>query len=166
MKATSTYSFQPTAADANNDPLTFSIANKPAWAVFHTATGALTGPPSTADVGSYGNITISVSDGKASASLAPFAVSVQQAASGSVSLSWIPPTQRTDDTALTNLAGYKIQYGTDSAALNQTIDLNNAGLTSYVVENLAPATYYFTIKAYTSTGEESDPSNVVSKVVQ
>jgi hypothetical protein len=35
-----------------------------------------------------------------------------------------------------------------------------------VIENLAPATYYFAIQAYTATGEESDLSNVVTKTVQ
>jgi len=166
VKANASYSFRPTATDANGDALTFAIANKPAWAAFNAAIGELIGTPTAAQVGSYGNIVISVSDGKASVSLAPFAVTVMQGANGSVTLTWIPPTQKTDETALTNLAGYKIQYGTDSSALNQTIDLKNPGLSTYVVENLTPATYYFAIQAYTSTGEESDPSNVVTKIVQ
>src|SRR5688500_178901 len=32
------YSFQPQATDADNGPLTFSIASKPAWATFDAAT--------------------------------------------------------------------------------------------------------------------------------
>jgi hypothetical protein len=39
-------------------------------------------------------------------------------------------------------------------------------MSSYVVENLAPGTYYFAIRAYTSSGAESTESNVVAKVVQ
>jgi hypothetical protein len=166
VKANASYTFQPTAVDANGDALMFSVANKPTWAMFNTITGALSGTPSASEVGTYSGIVVSVSDGKATVSLAPFAVTVAQAANGSVTLNWTPPTQKTDETVLSNLAGYKIQYGTDSAALNQTIDLKTAGVSSYLVENLSPATYYFAIKAYTSTGEESDPSNVVSKVVQ
>src|SRR5262245_29925611 len=46
------YTFTPTAKDADSaDKVTFTIANKPAWAAFDTATGALTGTPSAQDVG-------------------------------------------------------------------------------------------------------------------
>jgi hypothetical protein len=37
------YSFQPDASDADADPLTFSIRNKPAWASFSTGSGRLSG---------------------------------------------------------------------------------------------------------------------------
>ena len=39
-------------------------------------------------------------------------------------------------------------------------------MSSYVVENLAPGTYYFAVRAYTSSGAESANSNVVTKNVQ
>jgi len=39
-------------------------------------------------------------------------------------------------------------------------------MSSYVIENLAPATYYFAVRAYTSSGSESANSNIASKVVQ
>src|SRR5690606_14809408 len=54
------YSFQPTANDADNDSLTFSITNKPAWASFSTSTGRLWGTPSSA--GTFENIVIRVTD--------------------------------------------------------------------------------------------------------
>lgn len=61
------YSFLPTAGDpdttAPNNTLTFAITNKPSWASFNPAIGALTGTPGNADVGNYDNIVISVSDG-------------------------------------------------------------------------------------------------------
>jgi hypothetical protein len=50
--------------------------------------------------------------------------------------------------------------------LSQTIQVSNAGLTTYMIENLSPGTYYFAVKAYTSTGTESESSNVVSKTIQ
>ncbi|TCK60450.1 DUF1566 domain-containing protein [Seleniivibrio woodruffii] len=71
------YSFSPTASDADNDTLTFSITNKPEWATFSTTTGALTG---TAVTGTYTGITISVTDGKATTSLAPFTITVTPSA--------------------------------------------------------------------------------------
>jgi hypothetical protein len=63
------YSFVPTASDAENDPLTFSITNKPAWASFNTASGELSGTPTNSDTGTTTGIVIRVSDGTTSASL-------------------------------------------------------------------------------------------------
>jgi len=97
------YSFKPTASDANGDTLTFSIQNKPAWATFSSASGQLSGTPQAADVGSYANIVISVSDGKDSAQLAAFSITVEQVAIGSATLSWTAPTQNVDGTPLTDL---------------------------------------------------------------
>ena len=70
------YSFIPTANDTLGDTLTFSIANKPAWAAFDTTTGALTGTPTNADVGTTTSIIISVSDGALGANLAAFNLTV------------------------------------------------------------------------------------------
>jgi hypothetical protein len=91
---------------------------------------------------------------------------VSDVATGSASLSWTPPTRNTDGSTLTNLAGYKIYYGTSSGALNKTVQISNAGVSSYVIENLSPATYYFAVKAYTTTGVESALSNTASKVIR
>jgi hypothetical protein len=166
VNAGSAYVFRPTAADSDGDTLTFAIANKPTWATFSSATGQLAGTPTSASAGTYANVVISVSDGNASAALSPFAITVADASNGAASLMWTPPTQNTDGTTLTNLAGYRIVYGTAATQLTQTIQVTNAGMSSYVVENLAPGTYYFAIRAYTSSGAESADSNVVAKVVQ
>ena len=157
------YAFRPTAADADGDTLTFSIANRPAWATFNAATGQLSGTPAATSAGTYSNIVISVSDGKASAALAAFSITVVDVSNGAASLTWTPPTQNTDGSTLTNLAGYRIVYGTSAAQLTQTIQVANAGMSSYVVDNLAPGTYYFAVRAYTSSGAESADSNVVAK---
>jgi len=76
VNAGTAYSFSPTASDSNGSPLTFSIENMPSWATFNKATGLLSGRPSTADVNSYSNIIISVSNGSATAALAAFSISV------------------------------------------------------------------------------------------
>ena len=47
-KTTLPYSFQPVAADADGDKLTFSIAGKPDWATFNPSNGALAGTRPTA----------------------------------------------------------------------------------------------------------------------
>jgi len=159
------FDFQPSASDANGDALGFSISGKPAWMAFETSTGRLTGTPTGAQVGTYANITITVNDGSASKSLAPFSVNVTQMSTGSATLSWNPPTTNTDGSSLANLAGYKIYYGSSATALTQSIQITNPGLTTYVVSNLGPGTTYFAIAAYSSTGVESQQSAVGSKTI-
>jgi hypothetical protein len=166
VKAGNAYSFRPTATDGDNDVLKFSIANRPAWVSFNSTTGQLSGTPTGASAGTYSNIVISVSDGKASAALKAFSITVTDEQIGAAALYWEPPTTNTDGSTLTNLAGYRIVYGAAATQLTQTIQLANAGLSSYVVENLAPGTYYFAVRAYTSKGAESADSNVVTRVVR
>lgn len=84
---------------------------------------------------------------------------------GIATLSWMPPTQNTDGSGLTNLAGYRVSFGASATALTSTIQIANPGVSSYMVSNLPPGTHYFAVRAYTSTGVESRNSNVVSKVV-
>jgi hypothetical protein len=160
------YSFQPTASDADSDPLTFSITNAPSWATFSTATGRLQGTPTASNVGTFSNIVIRVSDGKTTTSLAAFNITVLAVASGSATLSWTPPTLNTDGSPLTNLAGYRVYWGPAAGNYPNSLTLNNAGLTSYVVSNLAPGTYHFVVAARNSAGAESAVSNSGSKTIQ
>jgi hypothetical protein len=167
VTAGNAYAFTPTAKDANGDTLAFSISNKPAWATFSTTTGRLSGTPSSAQTGTYSNIVIKVSDGKASASLPAFSIAVNSTptTNGSATLSWTPPTQNTNGTSLTNLAGYRIYYGKSASTMTQRISVPNPGVSRYVVEDLASATWYFTVRAYTTTGVESAASNTATKTV-
>lgn len=159
----SSYSFQPSASDPEGASLAFSIQNKPSWATFSTTTGRLSGTPSAS--GTTTGIVISVSDGTNSVSLPAFSIAANSVTLGSAALSWVAPTQNTDGSSLTDLAGYRIVYGTSASALNQTIELSNPSLTSYVVDQLAPGTWYFAVKAYTASGTESSLSNVASKTI-
>lgn len=160
-----TYSFTPTASDPGGLPLTFSVASKPAWAGFSATTGTLSGTPATGDVGTYANVTITASNGTARSSLAPFSIAVQGTSLGSVTLSWAPPTTRTDGTPLTNLAGYRVSYGTAPGSYPNSVALNNAGLSTYVVDNLPAGTYYFVITALDANGLESSYSNAATRTV-
>jgi Putative Ig domain len=159
------YSFTPTAADAGGDALTFSVQNAPSWASFNSGTGELSGTPTLADVGTFSKIILSVSDGTRSASLPQFSIAVSESAQGNATLTWVPPTQNTDGTALTNLAGYRIYYGSRANALTQTIQIDNPGTTDYVVSNLTAGTWYFAITAVSSTHAESAESTVENSAV-
>lgn len=81
-----------------------------------------------------------------------------------LTLSWDAPTQNADGTALLNLMGYRIYYGTTPQIPN-VIDVGNPGLTTYVVENLTAGTYYFAVAAYNSAGVESSQTPEVSATV-
>jgi hypothetical protein len=162
----SAYAFTPSATDPSGNALTFSVLNLPSWANFSSSTGELWGTPTSANVGTYSNIVISVSDGLASASLAPFSIAVSGPASGNATVNWSAPTQNTDGSPLTNLAGFHIYYGTSPSNLNNTAEIANPGTTSYTINNLAAGTWYFSVNAYTSAGVESAISNTASTTIQ
>lgn len=166
VKIGATYSFTPTASDADGDSLTFSIENMPTWASFTASTGTLSGTPTFGDIRNYSNIIISVSDGTASASLSAYAIEVTDVGSFSVTLSWMPPTQNEDDSALLDLAAYKFYYGLSEGNYPNEIYIDNPGLSSYTVENLTANTYYFVVTAISQSGAESIFSNVVTWDVQ
>lgn len=164
LRANQPYTFLPTASDPDGDKLTFTIQNKPAWATFDAASGMLVGTPSSSYTGRFPGIRIVASDGKSTTELPAFDITVvATATNGSATLAWQPPTENVDGTPLTNLAGYVIRYGTSLTTLTQEVRIANPGITTSVVENLAPATWYFTVSAFTTTGVESSASDPGSK---
>ena len=161
----SSYFFQPSAQDPNGDRLTYAISGMPSWATFDTATGILRGTPVESQIGSYNNIVISVSDGSNTVSLTAFNLTVIAVGTGTATLSWSPPTVNTDGTSLTNLGGYRIYFGTSEADLNDMVEVDSPGITSYVVQGLVAGTHYFAISAFNSSGVESAMKMVGSKTI-
>jgi len=165
-KAGQPYSFKATAQDADGDPLTFSIQNKPSWATFDASNGTLYGTPTSANVATFANIVISANDGKASASLPSFAITVAAASTGSITVSWVPPTQNMDGTPVTGLSGFRVFYGTASRQYAQSLLVSSPSLRSVVVEGLSPGTtWYFGVKSVSNTGVESEYSNEAVKTL-
>lgn len=169
-KPNAVYRFQPTASDPDGDTLSFQIENKPVWATFNTVTGELSGTPTLAHEGSYAGIVITASDGKASAQLQAFSITVSESAgaatgSASVTLAWTAPTENVDGSALTDLSGFVIAYGKSSDALSQSVVVDNPSVDRYVVDSLEPGTYYFAVRAIAGSGAESELSQTVSKAV-
>jgi hypothetical protein len=168
------YGFQSWATDNTGRAVSYSIKNKPAWATFDSRYGHLYGVPTSSNVGTYSNIVISATDGLTVASLPAFSINVTGQAvsggpgtgtSGSATLHWHPPTQNTNGSTLSNLAGYVISYGTNANSLSSTLKVTNAGLTSYQIDGLAHGTYYFAVSAYNSSGQTSALSGKVSKSI-
>lgn len=85
---------------------------------------------------------------------------------GEATLTWTAPTTNEDGSALTDLAGYRIYYGTSETTMTTQIQLANPGLLTYVVPNLTPATWYFNMTAYTTANRESAHTNFVTKTIE
>jgi Putative Ig domain len=159
------YSFTPTAHDADaSDKVTFTIANKPGWAAFDAATGALTGTPAATDIGASQPIEIAATDGVAVTSLPTFTITVAAGSttSKSVSLAWTPPTQNSDGSSLVDLKGYKIHYGAESQNYTSSVSVDNPGLTRFVIDSLPAGKVYIAMTAYNASGAESPFSQEVT----
>jgi hypothetical protein len=86
------------------------------------------------------------------------------AATKTATLTWAEPTTNTNGQALTNLAGYKILYGTSASSLSSVVQITNPSTLTYAISNLkAGTTWYFSILAYNTSGVDSPASAVVSK---
>jgi len=157
------YTFRPLATDPEGDALAFSVSGKPSWATFSTATGALNG---ITQAGTFANIVISVSDGKTTRSLPAFTIAVNAANSGQAALSWSAPTQNSDGSALTDLAGYRVHHGTSADKFDEVIEIDGSTNTSYTFTQLPSGTHYFAVASFNSAGTESELSAVGSKTIQ
>jgi hypothetical protein len=167
VMAGSAYSFTPTEKPATAG-VTFSVRNAPPWASFDTHTGTLSGTPQADDVGTYADIVISATAEGASASLAPFSIQVLPApppVTGSLTLMWDPPTTYVDGSPLTELSGYRIWYGQKAGALTQALLVTDPNATSFVIDDLSGGTWYFSVQALTTDGEDSALSDVASGTI-
>ena len=160
-----TYEFQPSASDPNGEALHFEVTNLPSWADFDASTGRLSGTPSDGDVGTFPGIVVSVANSTRSSSLAPFTLTVTQIATGTATVSWLPPLKNTDGSTLLDLHGFQIHFGRSAASLNQVVKISNASISRHVIDNLSSGAWYFAVSAINSRGNQSALSGVRSKVV-
>jgi hypothetical protein len=184
------YAFRPAAFSSTGKTVQYSIHGQPAWAAFNSSTGALTGTPTSADVGVNVGVQVSASDGTTSAALPAFEITVNPPASaatgststlastgsntpstanstvGSVTVGWVAPTANTNGTNLSNLSGFKIYYGTASKQYTSSITVSSPTALSYVVTTLTVGqTYYFAVAAVSTAGTESAYSPEVSATI-
>jgi hypothetical protein len=169
------YDLVPRAQDADGDTLAFSVENRPEWATFDTTSGRLSGTPAAGHVGTSSEIIISVSDGRTSVALPAFSITVALAGiadiepvtvdGNAVALSWDVPTRTMMGQTLADLSGYRIHYGKHPDVLSESVEIKSAGANTFVVQDLAPGTYYFAVRAVTENGSQSSLSNVISRVI-
>ncbi|MBS0422721.1 MAG: fibronectin type III domain-containing protein [Proteobacteria bacterium] len=124
-----------------------------------TATVASTTPPKTATTTPPSGSGTAVSGGTKTTPVKPVPTS------GVATLDWMPPTSNSDGSALTNLAGYTVYYGTSPNDLSQSVKVSNPGLATYSVTGLASGTWYFAVTSYSADGVESGRTNTVSTTI-
>ena len=87
--------------------------------------------------------------------------------SESALLSWTPPTQNEDGTALTDLSHYYAYYGDtgqDPTKFPNKVQIGG-NLSSFMIEALPEGTWCFAMTAVNSAGAESEFSNVACKTI-
>src|SRR5688572_4383864 len=84
---------------------------------------------------------------------------------GTATINWSAPTRNSDGTTLTDLASYKVLYGTSSGNLNMSKAVSDPRATSTSIGSLGQGTWYFAVRAVNSKGVESNSSSTVSKVI-
>jgi hypothetical protein len=162
------YDFSPNAFDPDGDPLRFEIVGKPIWASFDPGTGHLYGTPPTGTSGTFGGVEIQVTDGKAKTALPVFSILVLEfapATSGSAALNWTRPTQNTDGTALTDLAGYRVYFGLSPSGPMEAREITDPSATSTSIAPLGAGTWYFAISSFNKAGVESARTGTVSLTI-
>src|SRR5258706_289371 len=85
---------------------------------------------------------------------------------GSVTATWVAPVISADGTTLTDLAGYRVYYGTASGTYSKSVTVTDRTATSYTIANLPIGTYFVTVTAFDASNNESARSPEVSKTIQ
>jgi hypothetical protein len=84
---------------------------------------------------------------------------------GTATVNWTAPTLNTDGSALTDLAGFKVVYGTSATSLNQTKTVSDARATNTTLPALGAGTWYFAVRAFNAAQVESANSSVGQKTI-
>lgn len=87
---------------------------------------------------------------------------------GRIVITWQPPTQNTNGTPLTDLAGFKVYQASTEAGLRTATPVPVAGAakTSLVVDNAPVGMVWTEVTAYNAAGVESDRSARVAQDVK
>ena len=109
------------------------------------------------------NITVSSTDGTIHTIEITIIGVDENVATANITLSWIPPAEREDNSSLSlsAIAGYKIYYGTTPGQYPNSTTVNDGSATGYTLNNLSSATYYLVVTTIDTSGRESQYSSEV-----
>jgi hypothetical protein len=154
-------SVQIVASDADGDVLTYSASNLPAGLAINSATGLISGVPTT--VGTK-TVTVTVADYAASAS-ASFSFAVNNditppSKPGTPTITLVSGKPRLTWTASTDnvgVAGYIIYRETKNGSIDT--EVGRSTTTTFTDLSATSRTWYYAVKAYDAAGNVSNRSN-------
>lgn len=84
-----------------------------------------------------------------------------------ISLTWVAPSEREDNTGilLSEIAGYKIYYGSSQDFYSGSVDINDRSTAGYTFRNFSAGTYYFVITTLDTNGQESPFSSEIQLII-
>ncbi len=153
-----TLSSQVQASDPENDTLLFTATNLPTWINLNSSDGQVTASPTSNDIGVYRDIRLTVSDSTHTVVLGPYTIEVVDQLY-SVDITWQPTLTNEDDEPIENITGYKIQWGPASGVYTNSIKVSGQLIISQTITRLHHQSYYFSMIAIDSSGQESNLSD-------
>ena len=86
----------------------------------------------------------------------------------SVTVSWSIPTTREngDPLMIGELVGYELYIIAEASGDDQLVAINDPLTTSKIIEDLSSDTYHFSISSIDSSGQKSEPSDLISTAIQ
>jgi hypothetical protein len=84
-----------------------------------------------------------------------------------ITLSWIAPSEREDNKpiSLSEIAGYRIYYGTTENDYPNSVEIDDGNAESYTFRGLSTGIYFFVLTTLDTEGRESQYSDAVQIVV-
>ncbi len=77
--------------------------------------------------------------------------------SDALNLSWVAPSEREDGSglSLSEIAGFRVYYGTKSGDYSNTIDIDDPSVTQTVLASISSGTYFVVVTTVDTEGRES-----------
>lgn len=122
-------------------------------------------PVPTSSAGTSFNISLISASGASLGDSIDGQVVVRDTRAGSVQLSWTAPSQYTDGSDLSDLAGYYV-YADTPGVPGRLIQVSDPTATSVTVKGLQAGVWYFALMAYTAEGLQSDVTNPIAMIIQ
>src|SRR6185503_1329217 len=101
-----------------------------------------------------GTLRVTYSQTAGSGSINMQAAALSQAASSTI-LTWAAPALNSDGTPLTDLAAFKVYWGTTPGTYSQSTKIASAAARTYTINGLTTGTWYFVVTALNAAGTES-----------
>jgi hypothetical protein len=95
-----------------------------------------------------------------------YTLTCSSAAATSLMLEWTRPTENTDGSALTDLAGFNIFYGTSSTVQGPLLTaINSATATTYTHTGITVGQHCYALESVNALGVKSQPTNIACSTI-